>query len=120
MCGTPIAEGVIKGGSEGKKAATAVMWEGKLLPVWYIPCASFARSAKFGTAVQLTVDELAVAVLFKEDFVRYVAAVPGMAAKQKSHQRIHWRNMVMLSMGCVDCGLKCFEINTTYYRHTIG
>ena len=68
--GTPIAEGVIKGGAEGKKAAAAVMWEGKLLPAWYIPCAEFAKQAKFGTAVQLTVDELALALLFKADFVR--------------------------------------------------
>ena len=101
---------MIKGGAEGKKAATAVMWEGKLLAAWYIPCAC-AKDAKFGTAVQFTVDELALAVLFKADFVRYVTAVPGMALKNKRDHRMHWRNMVMLSMGCVDCGLKCFEIN---------
>ena len=66
---------MIKGGTEGKKAATAVMWDGKLLPAWYMSCMSFAKLAKFGTAVQLTVDELALEVLFKEDFVRYVVAV---------------------------------------------
>ena len=87
------------------------MWEGKLLPAWYIPCAVYAKSAKYGTAVQLTVDELALALLFKADFVRYVAAVPGMASKTRRDQRIYWRNMVILSMGCVDCGLECFEIN---------
>jgi hypothetical protein len=102
---------VIKGGVEGKKAAAAVMWEGQLLPAWYIPCAKFAKDRKYGTAVQLSVDELALALLFKADFVRYVAEVPGMAAKNKSQQRVHWRNMVMLSMGCVDCGLECFNID---------
>ena len=56
------------------------------------------KTKNFGTAVQLTVDELALALLFKADFVSYVASVPGMAAKNRSDQMIHWRNMAMLSL----------------------
>ena len=39
------------------------------------------------------------------------------ARKNQKPQRINWRNMVLFSMGCVDCGLRCFEINLDIYHY---